>query len=117
MLFDVKSIYLGNPNYCSNRAENEQCGAVKHREQSVWTDYMRLARDHDRRYSPANTSPVLDLLLAHTQTRGLVFDNFAEATQDVHDLIAAAAEQTAQDKSSSTTSISARADAHSFGPS
>ena len=54
------------------------------------------ARELDRRFSPAGTTPILDRLRHFTTTRGLVFGGYGEASADVHGLISAAADARAE---------------------
>ena len=91
-LVDVKTIHGGTTHYASAHARDEQSGAVRHRESLVWGDYLRHARDLDRRYSPAGTTPIEDRLRWHGETRGLVFGAYGEASADVHTLLAIAAD-------------------------
>ena len=61
-------------------AADSQCGAVEERAQQVHPDYVRHARQLDRRYHGPGTithrypvGPVEQVLLDHVWTRGLVF--------------------------------------------
>ena len=92
LLFDVKTVHGGGPCYHSRWAHEEQSGAVAERAWQVGRDYESHARRLDLRLSPAGTTPILDRLSAYTRTRGLVFGNYAEASPDVHALVAAAAD-------------------------
>lgn len=87
MLFDAKTIHGGTAHYSSPHARDEQSGAVRHREHAVPEDYLRHARLLDRTYSAAGTTPVEDRLRWFTATRGLVWGQYSEASDDVHDLI------------------------------
>ena len=51
------------------------------------TEYQSAARRLDEEHSAPGTTPILDRLRAFTQTRGLVFGAYGEASADVHDLI------------------------------
>ena len=52
LLFDVKTIHAGVEHYFSAHAAEEQSGAVRHREHTVWPDYLRHARELDRDHHP-----------------------------------------------------------------
>ena len=95
-LFDIKTIHCGTDHYYSAHARDEQSGAVRHRESQVWGAYLRHARELDLKYSPAGTTPIEDRLRWHTETRGLVFGGYGEASTDVHTLISVAADELAE---------------------
>lgn len=92
LLFDVKTIHMGNGHYTSTRARDEQSGAVNHREAAVWPAYLASARQLDRDHSPPGTTPIEQLLRSHTPTRGLIFGSYGEASDDVHALISITAD-------------------------
>ena len=95
-LFDIKTIHGGTNHYYSAHARDEQSGAVRHRESQVWPNYLHHARALDRQYSPAGTTPIEDRLRSHTETRGLVFGAYGEASTDVHTLLRIAADAQAE---------------------
>ena len=112
LLFDVKTIHAGTQHYFSAHAAEEQSGAVRHREHTVWPDYQRAARALDRthhpvvdpvtgrprpRLPPDGPGPVEQRLESFTATRGLVFGAYSEASVDVHRLLDAAATRYATD--------------------
>ena len=98
LLFDVKTIHAGTEHYTSAHARDEQSGAVRHREAGVAHDYTSHARRLDRTYHPhtGTPGPIEQRLRSFTTVRGLVFGQYAEASADVHDLIATAADGIAQ---------------------
>ena len=96
LLFDAKTIHAGTDHYHSAHAAEEQSGAVRHREHTVFPDYLRHAREMDRLYSPPGTTPIEDRLRTYTRTRGLVFGAYGEASADVHSLISIAADEVAR---------------------
>ena len=96
LLFDVKTIHAGTAHYHSPIAEQEQSGAVRHREATVRAHYLAHARELDRLHSAPGTTPVEDRLRWFTDTRGLIFGAYGEASADVHDLLTEASVQEAQ---------------------
>ena len=62
----------------------------------VCRGYLSHARELDGRFSAAGTTPIEDRLRFHTQTRGLVWGAYGEASADVHDLISIAADGLAE---------------------
>lgn len=96
LLFDVKTVFLGGPAYCSARARDEQCGGVEQRAWEVHLDYARHARALDAAHSPANAPHRVERrLLSYTPTRGVVFGNYAECSSDVHSLLERCADRLA----------------------
>ena len=79
------------------RARDDPAGAVKQRESTVWSEYLRHARELDRRFSNGAT-PIEDRLRSFTEARGLIFGAFGEASEDVHALVSIAATKIADDK-------------------
>ena len=69
---------------------------MRHREAQVWPGYLSHARQLDREYSPAGTTPIEDRLRYFTRTRGLVFGAYGEASTDVHTLLDIAADEMAE---------------------
>ena len=78
--------------YFSARARDEQSGAVQQRAWAVDGEYHTHAANLDRQYSPAGTTPIADRLAQYgPRVRGLVFGQYAEASDDVHFLLEHAA--------------------------
>ncbi len=100
LLFDVKTIHAGGPCYLTARARDDQSGAVRARDHLVWPEYLAHARRLDRerdavamqQHGRPPAHAIEQRLRSYTQTRGLVFGQFGEASPDVHGLIAAAAD-------------------------
>ena len=98
------SIHAGSSRYTTHaRARDRQCGAVEERAQQVHPDYVRHARQLDRRYHGPGTithrypvGPVEQVLLDHVWTRGLVFGAYGEWSWDVEWLLEEAARAAAQ---------------------
>ena len=57
----------------------------------MWGGYLRHARELDRVHSAPGQTPIEDRLRWFSETRGLVFGGYAEASADVHDLLTLAA--------------------------
>jgi hypothetical protein len=95
LLWDVKTLHGGTQAYISPRARDEQSGAVAERAHRVWPDYQAHARRLDAQFHTPAT-PILDRLLTFTPTRSLVFGQYAEASDDVHDLLADVAHRQAR---------------------
>ena len=84
LLFDVKTIRAGTQHYRVGIATTQQSAAVRHRELQVWPAYQRHARRLDQTFfDQTGTTPFLDRLRSFSQTRGLVFGAYGEASADV----------------------------------
>jgi hypothetical protein len=97
-LVDVKTIHAGGAAYLNSRVT--RCGAVGQRARGVDTEYRRKARKLDelsetRRHNGGSTSAVAGTLHALGKVRGLVFEQYGEASEDVHALLRAAAKAAA----------------------
>ncbi len=97
-MFDVKTIHGGIGHYYTHRAtDGMQSGAVHERELRVHHDYVAHARRLDERFYPQGQTPFLSRLQSFERVRGLVYGAYGEsASADVHDLIALAAEEQAE---------------------
>ena len=96
---DAKTIYGGSAWYQgTQRATEDQSGAVAQRASRVDSDYRRHARHLDDVYSRRvpGTTPVLDRLMGFGEVRGAVFGQYAEASEVVHSVLDAAATGMAQ---------------------
>ena len=97
LLFDVKTIRAGTQHYRVGIATTQQSAAVRHRELQVWPAYQRHARRLDQTFfDQTGTTPFLDRLRSFSQTRGLVFGAYGEASADVHALLEIAATSQAE---------------------
>ena len=75
------------------RAREEQSGAVAERAHRCAGEYQSAARAADWQYSAPDTNPILDRYLrSFSETRGLAFGAFGEASPDVHALLTVAAD-------------------------
>ena len=90
LMFDVKTIHCGTDWYKHRTAE--QCGAVRAREARVSPDYISHAQKIDRACGPPGSKQCEQRLRSYSETRGLVFGAYGEASADAHDLIKVAAE-------------------------
>ena len=86
LLWDVKSLHSGTIYDCP-RARDDQSGAVAERAHRVWPSYLRHARRLDQSFHAPGT-PIETRLLSYTPTRSLVLGQYAEASPDVHELVA-----------------------------
>ena len=96
LFFDVKTIHRGGCHYSGGLNRRMQSGAVMGRAQKVNRDYLRAARNLDRRHSAAGTTPIEDRLKSFTEVRGLVFGAYGEASRDVHLLLGVCATEIAK---------------------
>jgi hypothetical protein len=94
LMFDVKTIHCGTDWYKHRTAE--QCGAVRAREARVSPDYIAHAQKIDRICGAPGSKQCEQRLRAFSETRGLIFGAYGEASPDVHDLIAVASEAKAR---------------------
>ena len=94
LFVDIKTIHRGTSCYAKRTAE--QGGAVRAREARVWPEYLDHAREIDQKCGPPGSKLIEQRLRSYSETRGLVFGAYGEATADVHDLITAAAEAQAR---------------------
>ena len=99
-LVDVKTLHGGGSMYRSARAASEQSGAVEERAYQVQQEYERHARHMDDRlqqmgHAAAGETPVQQRLRQLGPIRGLAFGQYAEASTDVHELIAVIAQHRA----------------------
>ena len=69
---------------------------MRAREARVWPEYLDHAREIDQKCGPPGSKLIEQRLRSYSETRGLVFGAYGEATADVHDLITAAAEAQAR---------------------
>ena len=104
LLFDVKTTHAGSARYTRHvRARDRQCGAVEERAQQVHTEYLRHARQMDRRYHPQASPPVTltpgpveQVVLDHDRVRGVVLGGYGEWSMDVEWLLEEAARTAAR---------------------
>jgi hypothetical protein len=94
LMFDVKTIHRGTHWYKQRTAE--QCGAVRAREARISPEYIRHARKIDSACGPQGSTQCEQRLRSFSETRGLVFGAYGEASDDVHELIDVAAEAKAR---------------------
>ena len=78
----MKAVYGATSRYQCPRARDEQSGAVAERAHRCAGEYLRAAREADRKYSAPGTNPILDRLRSFGQTRGLAFGAYGEASPD-----------------------------------
>ena len=104
LLFDVKTVHAGGPDYRSARASGTdgQCGAVAQRASRVHRDYVRAAQALDglpdvQAWNQGSAGAVSAALAGYGDVRALVFGTYGEASVDVHELLDIAADQAARD--------------------
>ena len=102
-LWDAKTIHIGGPSYRSARARglDGQSGAVADRAHAVDRDYQRTARSKDQilavqNFNGGRTDAVLSTLRSFGTVRSAVWGGYAEASDDVHQLLDEAATAAAQ---------------------
>ena len=87
LLFDVKTIHANSPHYHSAHAQDEQRGAVRHRERRVAPAYTAHAKRLDTQLYGAGVHHIANRLRAFGDTRGLVSyalrSTYGEASDDV----------------------------------
>lgn len=94
LFVDVKTIHRGTS--CYSKRTAEQGGAVRAREAQVWPEYLEHARKIDNACGTPGSKLIEQRPRSFSETRGLVFGAYGEASADVHDLITAAAEAQAR---------------------
>ena len=89
--------------YRTARARDRQSGAVEERAQQVHAEYLRHARQMDRRYHPQASPPVTlapgpveQVVLDHDRVRGVVLGGYGEWSMDVEWLLEEAARTAAR---------------------
>ena len=98
-LGDFKMLHLGVAQYIATReAQEQRAAAVAIRARAVDTDYQLMARERDQRHHQVRAAdvaagrtapgPVLSLLRSYGVVHGWVFGAYAEASPDVHALLA-----------------------------
>ena len=103
LLLDWKTVHAGTARYRTPRARDRQSGAVEERAQQVHTEYLRHARQLDRRYHPQASppatltpGPVEQIVLDHDRVRGVVLGGYGEWSIDVEHLLEEAARAAAR---------------------
>ena len=94
LMADFKTIHKGTVSY--KQRTSEQSGAVRAREAKVWPDYVKHARKIDSKLGAPGSKQIEQRLRSYTETRGVVFGAYGEASVDVHDIISTAADAIAK---------------------
>ena len=103
LLLDWKTVHAGTRRYETARARDRPSGAVEERAQQVHPDYIRHARQLDRRYHPQASPPVTlapgpveQVVLDHDRVRGTTLGGYGEWSVDVEWLLEEAARTAAR---------------------